>query len=62
MKKKPGKWRLITRPNSWAKQVRENRKLDFELHGILIHEMKNGEGKGGKYLEKKKSDDGRTNK
>ena len=29
--------------------------LEFELHDILIHEMKNGEGKGGKYLEKEKS-------
>ena len=27
--------------------------LDFGLHDILIYEMKNGEGKGGKYLEKK---------
>ena len=26
--------------------------LDFGLHDILIYEMKNGEGKGGKYLEK----------
>ena len=27
--------------------------LDFGLHDILIYEMKNGGGKGGKYLEKK---------
>ena len=27
--------------------------LDFGLHDIPIYEMKNGEGKGGKYLEKK---------
>ena len=26
--------------------------LDFGLHDILMYEMKNGEGKGGKYLEK----------
>ena len=26
--------------------------LDFGLHDILIYEMKNREGKGGKYLEK----------
>ena len=25
--------------------------LDFGLHDILIYEMRNGEGKGGKYLE-----------
>ena len=28
--------------------------LDFGLHDILIYEMKNGEGKGGTYLEKKR--------
>ena len=27
--------------------------LDFGLHDILIYEMRNGEGKGRKYLEKK---------
>ena len=27
--------------------------LDFGLHDILIYEMKNGEGKGGKYWRKK---------
>ena len=27
--------------------------LDLVLHDILIYEMKNGEGKGRKYLEKK---------
>ena len=28
--------------------------LDFGLHKILIYAMKNGQGKGGKYLEKEK--------
>ena len=30
--------------------------LDFGLHDILIYEMRNGEGKGRKYLEKKKTE------
>ena len=28
--------------------------LDYGLHGILIYEMKKGEGKKGKYVEKKR--------
>ena len=30
--------------------------LDFELHDILIFDMKNGKRKGGKYLEKEKEE------
>ena len=45
-----------TRPNAWTKQVRENGTLDFGLHCILIYEMKNGEGKGGKHMEKGKKE------
>ena len=45
-----------TRPNAWTKQVRENGTLNLGLHCILIYEMKNGEGKGGKHMEKEKKE------
>ena len=40
----PGKYHEKTRPNSWAKQVREIERGHWILD-FMIYEMKNGEGK-----------------
>ena len=46
---------LKTRPNYWAKQVREIERGHWILD-FMIYEMKNGTGKVGRFLKKENED------